>query len=252
MSKPKAPSQLEQNTEEKTGTKPGEAITPSEQPDEAKIEDLGKPDPETNQTKSERESSFGTTGWWDRAKDKASEVGEAAKKRTRRIQNRSAEHDAQKARQMTERITAEVGNTIAGLVQSSVSLIVGGTYGVISGTAKSASPVHAQTLRASDNLYHAGSWSELHQGVKYEGNIIDWFEVEFNEEAASILGCEPGETEFIVNQSAVTTKMELDGERVQVISSPLYEPNTDKLVGILAFVNEGDFAGQILLHVEEK
>jgi hypothetical protein len=38
---------------------------------------------------------------------------------------------------------------------------------------------------------------------------------------------------------------------VQVVSSPLYDRESDRMVGVLAFVNSGDFSGKILVHIEE-
>jgi hypothetical protein len=42
-----------------------------------------------------------------------------------------------------------------------------------------------------------------------------------------------------------------NGERVQVVSSPLYTKSEDRMCGVLAFVHKGAYAGKILLHVEE-
>jgi hypothetical protein len=41
-----------------------------------------------------------------------------------------------------------------------------------------------------------------------------------------------------------------NGERVQVVSSPLYDRKNQRMVGVLAFMNEGAYAGKVLLHVE--
>lgn len=234
------------DTDTKQGTKPSSSGDPNKLRELKDASDFGK----SAKTKEESSDGFGLTSTFDRMKDKASEVGDAVKKRARRVQNRSAEHDAQRAREATERVTNEVGNTLMSLVKSGVSLLVGGTYGTISGVAKSAMPTHAQTIRASDDLRLAGQWFELHQGASYKDKTVDYFEVQFNEGAAEVLGCSSERDDFIVNKEAVeTTMVDPSGDRVTVISSPIYHPENDRMVGVLAFVNEGDYGGHILMHM---
>lgn len=242
------------NESESPETPSDEGMTPEGNGDQESIERLKTPEemsPGKTRSKSESGGSFSPTSMFDRMKDKASEFGEAARKRTRRVQNRSAEHDARKAQQVTERVMAEVSNTVTSLVKSGVSLTVGGTYGTVTGLAKGASPTHVQTIRDSDRLRHAGSWSRFHKGADYDNEKVDWFEVDINDEAAGLLGCDPGEGELIVNKGAKSTKIELEGHRSTVISSPLMHPENDRMVGVLVFVKDGPLAGQILVHLEE-
>lgn len=246
---------LESNDTSSSSEEEPSRIEPGEDPDAQSVQQLDSADqlsrPNVSTSQSE-EASFGTTGMLDRLKDKASEVGQKAHDQVRRVQGRSAARDARSAQEKMEGLFAEISSTVKGATQMVVSGTVGATYGVISGTAKGTSPMHAQTLRASDNLALAGSWSSLQKGVKTPDGLVDVFTVDFTEEAADMLSLSEASGQYPVDRAAVTTTMtDPNGERVQVVSSPLYTKSEDRMCGVLAFVHKGAYAGKILLHVEE-
>lgn len=248
-------------SDESTTIKPGEPLNTPDQPEQGEVEDLSPPTPPATDgnespAKTERDDSgFGTTGMFDRFKNKASKVGKAAQKRARQVQNRSASRDAERASDAIEHVTSEVTATMKGLFQSATAILVGGTYGTISGAVKGTLPTHAKLLQQSDDLRLAGNWNGLRKGVETDDGLIDVFDVEFNDPTCSILGLNESNGTYPVDRKAVHTTITEPGndagEKVEVIASPVYDRQTDRLIGVLAFVNEGRYAGRILLSIEE-
>lgn len=254
---PPTPSTNQQQTD--PNSTPDNVVEPGDsfdvEPDEGAVEEVEPPSPSAAKDgKTQKdESSFSTTSMMDRVKDKASKASDAMGKRARRIQHRSASHDAERASAFVERITSEVTATIKGALQTTTALLVGGTYGTVSGAVKGTLPIHAKLLQQSDQLHLAGTWSRFQKGIQTDEGLIDVFEVDFNENTAEILGLgDDSSGSYPVHSDAVTTTIKEPGtgETVDVIASPVYERESDRLIGVLAFVGEGEHEGRILVSLE--
>lgn len=223
---------------------------------EGEVQEIDPPAPSRKKSaKSEQdEADFSATSMMDRVKNKASKASSAVGERAKRVQHRSASKDAEKASRFVERWTSEITATIKGALQTTTAVLVGGTYGTVSGAAKGTMPVHAKLLKQSGKLHMAGQWSRFQKGIETEEGLVDVFNVEFNEATAQILGLDESSGSYPVHSDAVTTSIEDPagtGEDVQAIASPVYERESDRLIGVLAFVGEGEYEGAILVSLEE-
>lgn len=188
-----------------------------------------------------------TGSWWDKAKGYAKQASEVTKNRAsktsrsvkgaaRKVQTRSAAHDAQTAAAKVESVSMETTATLVGLTKTLVAGTVGSTQGLISGMAKATRPVYVKILHAADEngraLAKVGEWTGFKEYTDSNHQTHKVMEVDVPEQVKKLYGIENGNIEVT---GGTTTYIQLDGRRTKIIASPIRDRDTGELIGVFIF-----------------
>lgn len=193
-----------------------------------------------------------TGSWWEKAKGYAKQASEATKNRAsktsrsvkgaaRKVQTRSAAHDAQTAADKVESVSMETTATVVGLTKTLVAGTLGSTQGLISGMAKATRPMYVKILHAADQngraLAHVGEWTDFNEYKTPDHQTHKVMEVDVPAKVQELYGIEDGNIDIT---GGTTTHINLDGRRTKIIASPIRDRDTGELIGIFAFVVDKD------------
>ena len=188
-----------------------------------------------------------TSSWWQKAKGYAGAAKNVTRHTARKVQTRSAAYDATRAADKTEAFMMEVSATVTGLTKTAVATSIGSLKGIVSGTAKGTRPLYVKALHAADAIVTVGSWNE---SIEYRGKMNQpqyVVTVDLDPRVAERYGIKDGKIDVT---NGVDTHMELDGRRTSVLARPIFDQDTEELVGVFVFVTDEDAPGgkEVLLH----